>query len=53
MNNHLLSKNTELEMELKTITAESEIMMQEIMKQNLELTAGIETAKKETERNKA
>lgn len=53
MNNHLLSKNTELEMELKTITAESEIMMQEIMKQNLELTAGIETAKKETERIKA
>ena len=53
MNNHLLSKNTELDMDVKTITAESEIMMAEIMKQNLELTAGIDTAKKETERLKA
>lgn len=53
MNNHLLSKNTELDMEVKTITAESEIMMAEIMKQNLELTARIDTTKKETERLKA
>jgi hypothetical protein len=47
MSNHLLNKNTELEMERKTITAQSEITIAQLLTEIEQLKKTIENAQKE------
>lgn len=49
MSNHLLNRNTELEMELKTIKAQNEIMMAEILNENQQTKEALNKAKEEVE----